>query len=180
MSVRFSYKCNVDVATKATSNQKYWNHGSISFKSSRNKANIIPLPGAKDASDYDLVHANFKMKLKAGCCSKSSRIRFDLDNLESGVPDSDWWKVRSPQSDWPRNRHHRQQHQRRATGNSWRGVGRKQIKSDLDCERKCWPIRRDTRTEGVIDPYDEARSNRAYQHYTRRSGRWWDQPKIIG
>ncbi len=26
------------------------------------------------ASDYDLVLANFKMKLKAGCCSKRIRI----------------------------------------------------------------------------------------------------------
>ena len=38
------------------------------------------------------------MKREAGCCYKSVRIRFDLDNLkepsiESGVPDSYWWKV---------------------------------------------------------------------------------------
>ncbi len=52
----------------------------------------MPFPGAKDASDYDLVLANFKMKLKAGCCSESIRIRFDLDEFkepetESRVPD---------------------------------------------------------------------------------------------
>ena len=34
------------------------------------------------ASGYDLVLANVKMKLEAGCCSKSIRIRFDLDKLE--------------------------------------------------------------------------------------------------
>ena len=32
------------------------------------------------ASDYDLVLANFKMKLKVECCPKSIRIRFHLDN----------------------------------------------------------------------------------------------------
>ena len=58
----------------------------------------------KMASDYDLVLANFKMKLKVRCSPKSIRIRFDLDKLkepeiESGVPDSDWWKVCSSQSD---------------------------------------------------------------------------------
>ena len=56
------------------------------------------------ASDYDLVLANFKMKLKVECCPRSIRIRFHLDKLkepeiESGIPDSDWWKVCSPQSD---------------------------------------------------------------------------------
>ena len=43
---------------------------------------MIPFPGAKDASDYNRVLANFKIKLKAGCCSKSIRIRFDLDKLK--------------------------------------------------------------------------------------------------
>ena len=42
----------------------------------------MPFPGAKDASDYDLVLANFKMKLKAGCYSKNIRIRVDLDKLK--------------------------------------------------------------------------------------------------
>ena len=46
-------------------------------------------------SEYDLVLANFKMKLKVRCCPKNIRIRFDQDKLkepeiESGVPDSDW------------------------------------------------------------------------------------------
>ena len=83
------------------------------------------------ASDYDLVLANFKMKLEAGCCSKSIRIRFDLDKLkeqdiESGVPDSDWRKVRSP---------------------------------DFDYERNCGPMRREARTEGLRHPDDEAMSS---------------------
>ena len=78
------------IATIATLIQKY-------FKSSINKANIIPFPGAEDCkqlSDYDLVIANFRMKLEVRCCSKNTRSRFDLNTLkepesESGVPDSD-------------------------------------------------------------------------------------------
>ena len=45
------------------------------------------------ASDYDLVIANFKMKVKVECCPKSIRIRIQLDKLkepeiESGIPES--------------------------------------------------------------------------------------------
>ena len=61
------------------------------------------------ASGHDIVLENVKMKLKARCCPKNTHIHF-----ESGVPDSDWSKVRSPQSDWPRNRHFRQRDQRGA------------------------------------------------------------------
>ena len=71
------------------------------FKSSINKANIIPFPDPEDGkqlSDYDLVLANFRMKLEVRCCPKSIRICFDLDTLkepeiEPGVPDSDCWKL---------------------------------------------------------------------------------------
>ena len=35
------------------------------------------------ASDYYLVAANFKMKLKVRCCPKSICIRFDLDKLRN-------------------------------------------------------------------------------------------------
>ena len=82
------------------------------------------------ASDHDIVLANFKMKLNDRRCPKSIRIIFHLNKLEelemeSGVrvPDSDWCKVRSPQSDWPPSWHYRQRHQIIATGTSWRGTG---------------------------------------------------------
>ena len=91
------------------------------------------------ASDYDLVLANFKMKLKVECCPKSIRIRFHLDKLkepeiESGIPDSDWWKVCSPQSDLPRNRHYRQRYQSRATAVE-EVLGGNGENPDLDYER---------------------------------------------
>ena len=87
-------------------------------------ANIIPFPGPEDGkqlSDYDLVLANFRMKLEVRCCPKSIRIRFGTRNW---VRCSRFrlLKVSSLQSDWPRNRHYRRRHQRRATGNSWRGT----------------------------------------------------------
>ena len=103
----------MDVATKDTSNQKYHhcNPGSIRLHIQHHQGKHNALPWwqrwqvvPKVASDYDILLANFKMELKAGCCSKRIGIRFDLDKLrepeiESGVPDSDWWKVCSPQSD---------------------------------------------------------------------------------
>ena len=69
----------------------------LNFKSSINKANIIPFPGAEDGkqlSDYDLVVANFRMTLEVRCWPKRIRIRFDLDilkepEIDTGVPDSD-------------------------------------------------------------------------------------------
>ena len=77
------------------------------FTSSINKGKHNTLPWCQRWQvDYDIVLVNFKMKLKPGCCSKIIRIRFDLDKLnepeiELGVPYSDWWIVRSPQSDLP-------------------------------------------------------------------------------
>ncbi len=110
-ALRCSYELNVDVATKDTINQNLPSCIAVSATI----AILVPNPASTRqtqylslapsmASDYDLVLANFKMKLKVECCPKSIRIRFHLDKLkepeiESGVPDSDWWKVCSPQSD---------------------------------------------------------------------------------
>ena len=77
VSAIFRYQCNVDVATRDTGNQKY-HHCNPGSTRQTQYPSLVP----KIASDYDLVLANFKIKLKAWCCSKSIRIRFDLDKLK--------------------------------------------------------------------------------------------------
>ena len=52
------------------------------FKSSINKANTRPIPGADIGSDHDLVLTNIKLKLKTKRFTKSPCIRFDLEKLK--------------------------------------------------------------------------------------------------
>ena len=117
------------------------------------------------ASDYDIVLANANMKLKVRYYPKIIRIRFDLDKhkepeIESVVPDSDWWKVRSPQSDWPRNIHYRQKHQRMATGNSWRGTGEETEKVKIWIMNEIFELCDERRDQKELRrPSDEARSS---------------------
>ena len=113
------------------------------------------------ASDYDIVLANFKMKLKVECCPNSIRIRFQLDKLkepeiESGVPDSDWWKVHNPQSEIEAIANDIKEGLLVTVEEVPGGNGEN---PDLDYERNFGRMWRETRTEGVRHPDDEARSS---------------------
>ena len=146
-------------------------HCNPGSKFSVNKANIIPFSGAKDGKW--LWHCACKLHDEA-----ESRVLSQEPEIESVVPDSNWWKVHNPQSDWPRNIRYRQRHQRSATGNRWIGTGRKRRKSRFGLWTKLWTYV--TRNENWRGETPRWWSKEQYQHCTTRSGRRWDQPKRIG
>ena len=77
----------------------HWNPGPIMLQIQHQQGKHNTLPWCQRWQvTMTLCLQTIKIKLKVRCCPKRIRNRFDLDKhkepeIESGVPDSDWWKV---------------------------------------------------------------------------------------